>query len=69
MTLIRSVMLHVILIVLAASKLIICKHSLPQAIIGGKCVFIKSTAQDDLKAECVNFVHCNPINTQEKMVT
>lgn len=62
-------MLHVILIILAASKLIICKRSLREAIIGGKCVFIKSTAQDYSKAECVNFVHFNPINSQEKMIT
>lgn len=62
-------MLHVILIILAASKLIICKHPLREAIIGGRCVFIKSTAQDYLKAECVNFAHFNPINTEEKMIT
>lgn len=68
MALIRSVMLHVILIILAASKQIICKRSLQVAIIEGKCVFIKSTAEDSLKAECVNFVYFNPINTQEKMI-
>lgn len=55
MKLIRSVMLHVILIILA-SKLIICERSLREAIIGGKCVFITSTAQDYLKAECVKSI-------------
>lgn len=55
----------VTLIILVASKLITCK----QAITVGKCVFLKSDTQDDLKAECVNYISFNPINTQKTIIT
>lgn len=55
----------VTLIILVASELIICK----QAITVGKCVFLKSDAQDDLKAECVNYICFNLINTQKKILS
>lgn len=55
----------VTLITLVAIELVICK----QAITVGKCVFLKSDAQDDLKAECVNYICFNPMNTQNKIIT